>query len=180
MDAIQTACKQNRIPFMLEPAAFSTPAMYLAKRDYDFRFYNDALRRFEQEAQKGNPTAMAWTALIYFGERDSDEDHKKAVLWADRSVKSGSGAGMFILGQMHTMGFGGLDKSEAKALYWIRESANRNFPEAVFHLGHIYQNGLLGQPSDRAKAIAYYRCACLLGYKSASDRLAKLNEAPCD
>lgn len=180
IDAIQTACERNRIHWSLEPAPFSTQTMYRAKRDYDFGYYDAALRRFEPEAQKGNLTAMAFTGLIYFGEAKNTQDYEKAVSWTKRAASKGNGAGMLTLGLMHSMGFGGLAKNEATALYWIRESANRGFPEAVFHLGMVYQNGLLGQPRDRGKAIAYYRQACRLGYRSASKALQRMGQAPCD
>lgn len=178
IDAIMTACKHTRISWTIEPAPFSTRSMFMAKKNYDLGFYNDALWRFEQEANKGNLTAMVWAARIYLEEEKNNCD--KAISWVNRAANSSNEEGMFLLGFMYHLGYCNLAKDDAKVLYWFRMSANHNYPEALFHLGLAYHRGIWGQQIDQAKAMMYYRKACQLGYKSASRYLEQLGQAPCD
>jgi hypothetical protein len=178
IDAIMTACKHNRISWTIEPAPFSNRSMFLAKQNYDLGFYNEALWRFEQEANKGNLTAMVWAARIYLEEEKNNCD--KAISWVKQAANSDDEGGMFLLGFMHHLGYCNLAKDNATVLYWFRKSANHNYPEALLHLGLAYHRGIWGQQIDKGKAIMYYRKLCQLGYRSASRYLEQLGQAPCD
>lgn len=178
IDAIMDACKRNQIPWSIEPAPFSNRSMLLARQNYDLRFYNEALMGFEQEAKKGNLTAMVWAAMIYMEEGKNNCD--KAISWVKQAANSGNKKGMWLLGHMINIGYCKLIKNDTTALYWFRKSADNNFPEAILTLGLAYHNGILGQQRDVGKAIKYYRKACQLGSKSASHYLKQLGQASCD
>lgn len=77
-----------------------------------------AFKEFKEDAEKGNPHAMAPVAVMLHLGQGVKRDLKQALSWYRKAAESGYEAGMANVGIMHFKG-AGTQQDDVKAFAWL-------------------------------------------------------------
>lgn len=138
-----------------------------AERAYRRGDIGEAMRRFREAAERGDPGAQARLADIL----DKAEENDEAAAWYRKSAAQGHPAGLYGLGQMHAAGEGVPRSREAAIKYWD-DASGRGHKVATLALARTYESGWGDLKADAALALRYWQRAAAQGDPSAIQRLA--------
>lgn len=137
---------------------------------------SEAVRYYKLSADQGYAAAQVFLAHKYQAGDGVQKDDVEAVRLLKLAADQGDSIGLFELGRLCEIGYGGLppDHREAFRLYSL--SAGKNGISALIRLGNFYEFGLGGVRSNREVAIDYYRRAARLGDRGAQQQLSRMGE----
>ena len=139
---------------------------YAAFKRNDFA---TALKAFQIEAERGNPIAYFYLALMYADGQGVTKDETQAVIWYRKAADQGFAGAQNGLGNMYSSGRG-VAKDDMQAVVWYLKAANQEDEVAQYNIGSMYYNGK-GVPKDDAKAVAWYRKSADRGFAAAQHDL---------
>lgn len=178
LDTVQNLLVGWSYPWDMKPDPKLEPAVAEATRYYDLGIYDEALRRYEEAARKGNPHAMAMLGAMYMGGNGTPQNASKALEWFARAADLGDSNGMLGLAFLYNMGMG-VNKDPARAVDWLRRATELGSVEGMVLLGIAYEQGS-GVSKDLEQAIRLYYDACRRGSKLAEVKLREHGRGPCE
>jgi uncharacterized protein len=144
-------------------------ALKLAMADYQSQDFKAALAKFRTIADRGNPFAQYYVALMHQHGRGVAKDLRKAVNWYRKAADRGDSMSQVNLGRLYAKGEGvPTDHKAAVKLYQL--AAESGSPEGQLNLGVMIFNGL-GITEDRNEGVRLYRLAAEQGLAAAQVNL---------
>ena len=132
----------------------------------------DALRSFENAAQRGNAAAQVNLAVMYINGWGTPTNYGTALRWLSAAADQGFGRAYFDLGIMFLNGQG-VRQDYDEAFRWFQKGANANDSDAQSNLGFMYDQGL-GCARNQAAAVSWYRKAADAGNPLGENNLADM------
>lgn len=135
----------------------------LAEDLYRRGLYQEAISRWQEEADAGSAYAAYRIGVEYFDAKHVERDIPLAARYQQLASELGSAPAMFELASFYEGGFGvpyDLDLSGQ----WFLESARRGYPPAQHNVATMFEEGA-GQPRDLVRAYLYYGLAIEQGFE---------------
>ncbi len=132
----------------------------------------EALKWFEQAAERGNAAAQVNLAVLHMNGWGTERNYGTALLWLQRAADQGFARAYYNLGLLYLQGQG-VRQDYAEALRWFAKGANANDPSAEANLGYMYDEGL-GCTRSATAAAAWYRKAAEAGSPLGENNLADM------
>lgn len=126
---------------------------------------NALIQTFQDDAEKGVPTAQFFLGVAYESGYSVKSDASKAVMWYRKAAKQGHPGAQAFLGWALQNGQG-VEKNQAEAVSWYRKAAEQGNPEGQLNLGRNLFYGE-GCEENEQEAVSWYRKAAEQGEASA-------------
>lgn len=142
----------------------------VAEEFFEKNDYEEAVKYYEQAANKGSDEALIKLSMCYSGGIGIVKNEERAVECLKTAVKHGCAKAKYNLSVCYFQGIG-VQKEEKKALKYLIFSAKQGCMEAQYNLAVRCRFGF-GIPENRERAIAYYSLAARQGHMHARNVLA--------
>jgi TPR repeat protein len=131
-----------------------------------------AIKFFQEAADKGNPPAQRALGLSYLGGIGIKKNVDEGLKWLRKSADAGYADAQFKLASLYARG-DILPKDENLAAEFARKAAEQGHAEAEYNLGTLYTAGK-GVPKDLKEAAAWFKKAAEAGQASAQSNIGVL------
>jgi hypothetical protein len=148
------------------------------KKLLDDRQFEDALKLFQEGAEKGNENAMENLAFMYEGQSGVKQDCPKALHWYNAAISLGNQVAMSNLGWLYEKGTICVkqDYKQARELY--EKAATAGGSDGLSNLGYLYMMGHFGRDGkpDYRRASELFSRAIVLNNARAMNNLGYMYE----
>ena len=125
-----------------------------AKRKYEEKEYDAALKESMALAEEGNADAQVLVGKMYMmGQGIPHRDRDLATKWFKAAAEQGNADGQFFTGSMC------LKQDPTQGIKWLRLAADQGMQDAQYLLGKTYLGGILDVPRDLVQAAMWLRLA---------------------
>jgi TPR repeat protein len=119
-----------------------------AKRDYQEKNYDAALKKSTPLAQEGNADAQVLLGRMYMMGQGVNQDRDRAMKWFKAAAVQGNADAEFLLGSMYLLP----QQDVSEGMKWLRLSADQGMQDAQYLLGKTYLQGIKDAPQDLVQA----------------------------
>ena len=126
-----------------------------AKRDYQEKNYDAALKESTPLAEGGNADAQALLGRMYMMGQGVNQDRDRAMKWFKAAAVQGNADAEFLLGSMYLLP----QQDVSEGMKWLRLSADQGQQDAQLLLGKSYLQGDKDLPRDPVQADMWLRLA---------------------
>ncbi len=141
-----------------------------ATRYYESKSYDEAFKKFKQEANGGDVASMKYLAIMYFNGLGISKDENNALIWAKKAVEYGDAGAMQLLGEFYA---NSSQKDITKSIEWNTKAAALGNIYSMNNLGNLYAAGE-GVEKSFDKAISWFYKAAELGSAAARNSLGQI------
>ncbi len=149
----------KRLAILLFVAAASQAhaQMDAALAEYTAHHYEEALKIYRVEAERGFGQANFMLALMYSNGEGVQRNAATAIAYATKAADAGSQEAISIIADLYASDLSGV-KDLAKAIDWYRKGVALKDTNSMRRLSKLYLNGN-GVPQDSARAFALIKDA---------------------
>ena len=124
-----------------------------AKRKYEEKDYDAALKESKPLAEQGNADAQVLVGRMYLMGQGVPRDRDQALKWFKAAAEQGSADGQFFVGSLS------LKQDAAQGIKWLLLAADQGMQDAQYLLGKTYLGGTQDVPRDLVEAAKWLRLA---------------------
>ena len=139
---------------------------------YKNKEYTKAFTLYEQEAKKGDTTAMNALSYLYYNGIGVDQDTKQSLNYLQKAADAKDKRACLDLGIFYLQGLR-VVQDYKKAAEYLECAADRGSAEAQYNLALMYYNGD-GVKQDVKKAAALLEAAANSGHKRARANVGRI------
>lgn len=126
---------------------------------YESKSYDEAFKKFKQEANSGDVASMKYLAVMYINGLGVSKDENTAMSWAKKAADKEDAGAMQMLGEFYA---GASQKDMTKYIEWNTKAADLGNIYAMNNLGNLYASGQ-GVERSNDKALSWFFKAAELG-----------------
>ena len=119
-----------------------------AKRNYQIKNYDAALKESTPLAEDGNGEAQVLLGRMYMMGQGVNQDRDRAMKWFKAAAVQGNADAQFFLGSIYLLP----QQNVGEGLKWLRLSADQGMQDAQYLLGKTYLQGIKDAPQDLVQA----------------------------
>ena len=107
-----------------------------------------AVRHFQQSADKGEPLGQFYLGLAYLLGQGVEQDQIQAWNWIENAIKQNNPEVQCEFGDLYRMGKG-VEQSHEQAFEWYSKAAKQGYPRGQYEVAyaHLYAHGASADPN---------------------------------